>query len=97
MALVGDLAGAYSHRINTRHRLVYQVLEDERVVKILRVWSHYEQYLMGHHLSPSWISQVQRHAIRVTRMPLVSGALCVRHTQGREMGKYGDSGPFALS
>ncbi len=40
--LVGDLAGAYSRRINIQHRLVYQVLEDERVVKILRMWSHYE-------------------------------------------------------
>jgi Txe/YoeB family toxin of toxin-antitoxin system len=40
--LVGDLAGAYSRRINIRHRLVYQVLEKERVVKILRMWTHYE-------------------------------------------------------
>jgi toxin YoeB len=40
--LVGDLAGALSRRINIQHRLVYQVLEDERVVKILRLWSHYE-------------------------------------------------------
>ncbi len=40
--LVGDLAGAYSRRINIQHRLVYQVLQDERVVKILRLWSHYE-------------------------------------------------------
>ncbi|MDI5920093.1 Txe/YoeB family addiction module toxin [Halomonas sp. LR5S13] len=40
--LVGDLAVAYSRRINIQHRLVYQVLEDERVVKILRLWSHYE-------------------------------------------------------
>lgn len=40
--LVGDLAGAYSRRINITHRLVYQVLEDERVVKVLRMWSHYE-------------------------------------------------------
>lgn len=40
--LVGDLAGAYSRRINIQHRLVYQVLEDERVVKVLRLWSHYE-------------------------------------------------------
>ena len=40
--LIGDLAGAYSRRINIRHRLVYQVLEDERVVKVLRLWSHYE-------------------------------------------------------
>ncbi len=40
--LVGDLAGAYSRRINIQHRLVYQVLEEERVVKILRLWSHYE-------------------------------------------------------
>jgi len=40
--LVGDLAGAYSRRINIQHRLVYQVLKDERVVKVLRLWSHYE-------------------------------------------------------
>jgi len=40
--LVGDLAGAYSRRINIQHRLVYQVLENERVVKVLRMWTHYE-------------------------------------------------------
>ena len=40
--LVGDLAGAYSRRINLQHRLVYQVLEEERIVKVLRMWSHYE-------------------------------------------------------
>ncbi len=40
--LVGDLAGAYSRRINIQHRLVYQVLEAERVVKVLRLWSHYD-------------------------------------------------------
>jgi toxin YoeB len=41
-SLVGDLAGAYSRRINIQHRLVYQVLKEERVVKVLRLWSHYE-------------------------------------------------------
>jgi len=40
--LVGDLAGAYSRRINLQHRLVYQVLEEGRVVKVLRMWTHYE-------------------------------------------------------
>ncbi|ODP97233.1 toxin of toxin-antitoxin system [Salinivibrio kushneri] len=40
--LVGDLTGAYSRRINIQHRLVYQILEDEQVVKVLRLWSHYE-------------------------------------------------------
>lgn len=40
--LVGDLEGAYSRRINIQHRLVYQVLEAEKAVKILRMWSHYE-------------------------------------------------------
>ena len=40
--LVGDLTGAYSRRINIQHRLVYQVLESERTVKILRMWTHYE-------------------------------------------------------
>lgn len=40
--LIGDLAGAYSRRINIQHRLVYQVLEADRTVKVLRLWSHYE-------------------------------------------------------
>ena len=40
--LVGDLEGAYSRRINIQHRLVYQVLIEERVVKVLRMWTHYE-------------------------------------------------------
>lgn len=40
--LVGDLAGACSRRINIQHRLVYQVLDDVKTVKILRMWSHYE-------------------------------------------------------
>jgi len=40
--LVGDLAGACSRRINLQHRLVYQVLEEEKVVKVLRMWTHYE-------------------------------------------------------
>lgn len=40
--LVGDLAGAYSRRINIQHRLVYEVLTKERVVRVLRMWSHHE-------------------------------------------------------
>ena len=40
--LVGDLTGAYSRRINIQHRLVYQILEPEKAVKILRLWTHYE-------------------------------------------------------
>jgi len=40
--LVGDLAGAYSRRINIQRRLVYQVLKNEKVVKVLRLWTHYE-------------------------------------------------------
>lgn len=40
--LVGDLGGAYSRRINIQHRLVYQVLDAEQTVKVLRLWSHYE-------------------------------------------------------
>jgi toxin YoeB len=40
--LVGDLSGAYSRRINIQHRLIYQVLIDEKQVKVLRLWSHYE-------------------------------------------------------
>ena len=39
--LVGDLAGAYSRRINIKHRLVYQVLEENGTVKVLRMWTHY--------------------------------------------------------
>ena len=41
-ALVGDLRGAYSRRINIQHRLVYQVYENEKAVKVLRLWTHYE-------------------------------------------------------
>lgn len=40
--LVGDLAGAYSRRINIQHRLVYQVLETEYTIKVLRMWTHYD-------------------------------------------------------
>lgn len=40
--LVGDLAGAYSRRINIQHRLVYEILEKEKVVKVIRMWTHYE-------------------------------------------------------
>ena len=40
--LVGDLEGAYSRRINIQHRLVYQVLTEKHVVKVLRMWTHYE-------------------------------------------------------
>ena len=40
--LVGDLSGAYSRRINIQHRLVYQVLEEEKSIKVLRLWTHYE-------------------------------------------------------
>jgi toxin YoeB len=40
--LVGDPSGACSRRINIQHRLVYQVLEDEHIVKVLRLWTHYE-------------------------------------------------------
>lgn len=40
--LVGDLEGAYSRRINIQHRLVYQILKDEKIVKVLRMWTHYE-------------------------------------------------------
>jgi len=39
--LIGDLAGAYSRRINIQHRLVYQVYNDEKTVKIIRLWTHY--------------------------------------------------------
>ncbi|MBU1194565.1 MAG: Txe/YoeB family addiction module toxin [Proteobacteria bacterium] len=40
--LIGDLSGAYSRRINIQHRLVYQVLNEEHTVKVLRMWTHYE-------------------------------------------------------
>jgi len=40
--LVGDLKGAYSRRINIRHRIIYQVLKKEKIVKIIRMWTHYE-------------------------------------------------------
>jgi Txe/YoeB family toxin of toxin-antitoxin system len=41
-ALVGDLRGAFSRRLNIQHRLVYQVLREEKIVKVLRLWTHYE-------------------------------------------------------
>jgi len=41
--LVGDLAGACSRRINIQHRLVYQILDDIKMVKVIRMWTHYEQ------------------------------------------------------
>ena len=40
--LIGDLAGAYSRRINIQHRIVYQVIEDEKTIKVIRMWTHYE-------------------------------------------------------
>jgi toxin YoeB len=40
--LLGDLAGAYSRRINIQHRIVYQVYEKEKIIKVIRLWTHYE-------------------------------------------------------
>ena len=40
--LVGDLSGAYSRRINIQHRLVYQVFEEKKIIKVIRLWTHYE-------------------------------------------------------
>jgi Txe/YoeB family toxin of toxin-antitoxin system len=40
--LVGDLSGAYSRRINIQHRLVYEIIDEEKVVKVIRMWSHYK-------------------------------------------------------
>jgi toxin YoeB len=40
--LLGDFAGAYSRRINIQHRLVYQVIEQDKIIKVIRMWSHYE-------------------------------------------------------
>ncbi len=41
--LVGDLQGAYSRRINIKHRLIYEVLEEQKIIKILSLWTHYER------------------------------------------------------
>ncbi len=40
--LVGDLAGAYSRRLNIQHRIIYQIIADEKTVKLIRMWTHYE-------------------------------------------------------
>jgi toxin YoeB len=40
--LIGDLTGTFSRRINIQHRIIYQVLEEEKIVKIIRMWTHYE-------------------------------------------------------
>ncbi|MDA3915621.1 MAG: Txe/YoeB family addiction module toxin [Deltaproteobacteria bacterium] len=40
--LIGDLAGAYSRRLNIQHRIVYQVIDNEKIIKIIRMWTHYE-------------------------------------------------------
>jgi toxin YoeB len=40
--LLGDLSGAFSRRINMQHRLVYQILDDKKMVKVIRMWTHYE-------------------------------------------------------
>ena len=40
--LIGDLSGAYSRRINIQHRIVYQIIEEKKIVKIIRMWTHYE-------------------------------------------------------
>lgn len=40
--LIGDLSGAYSRRINIQHRLVYEVISDQQIIKVLRMWTHYE-------------------------------------------------------
>jgi toxin YoeB len=40
--LIGDLSGVYSRRINIQHRLVYQIIDDEKTVKVIRMWTHYE-------------------------------------------------------
>jgi toxin YoeB len=40
--LIGDLSGAYSRRINIQHRLVYQIYESEKIIKVIRMWTHYE-------------------------------------------------------
>jgi len=71
--LVGDLSGAYSRRINIQHRLVYQVSEPEKVVKILRLWPHYEW--PGDH---SWSHQERdMSGVNQQLMPPDFGALWV--------------------
>lgn len=40
--LIGDLSGAFSRRLNIQHRIVYQILDDEKIVKVIRMWTHYE-------------------------------------------------------
>ena len=40
--LIGDLSGAYSRRINIQHRLVYEIIDDEKTVKVIRIWTYYE-------------------------------------------------------
>lgn len=40
--LVGDLSGAYSRRLNIQHRIIYQIFKDEKIVKVIRMWTHYE-------------------------------------------------------
>ncbi len=40
--LIGDLSGAYSRRINIQHRIVYQVIKTDKIVKVIRMWTHYE-------------------------------------------------------
>ncbi|MCP4114086.1 MAG: Txe/YoeB family addiction module toxin [Desulfobacteraceae bacterium] len=40
--LLGDLAGAHSRRLNIQHRVVYQIMNDEKIVKVIRMWTHYE-------------------------------------------------------
>lgn len=40
--LVGDLSGAYSRRLNIQHRIVYQILNDDKILKVIRMWTHYE-------------------------------------------------------
>ncbi len=40
--LIGDLSGAFSRRLNIQHRIVYQIYNDEKIVKVIRMWTHYE-------------------------------------------------------
>ena len=40
--LVGDLSGAYSRRINIQHRLIYQIIEEKKIIKVIRLWTHYK-------------------------------------------------------
>jgi toxin YoeB len=64
--LRGDLRSAYSRRINIQHRLVHQVIEDERVVKVIRMWTHYEWTLEGNLIQSFLLSRLPVESANAT-------------------------------